>query len=174
MAWHYLLTFDPHNLIAQLLKNPSAMQETWVQSLGWEDPLEKRKATHSSILAWRIPWTVQSTESQRVGHNRATFTFDLQGAFLCTCNLSLVPREGGVEIPLILCSNKVFPLCPCHDYYTKVFTRDQHWLFTLFLLLLPFQRANRKLIVNALIGAHLTLISRNAVSIQLEAHFYPS
>ena len=110
MAWHYLLTFDPHNLIAQLLKNPSAMQETWVQSLGWEDPLEKRKATHSSILAWRIPWTVQSTESQRVGHNRAAFTFDLQGAFLCTCNLSLVPREGGVEIPLILCSNKVFPL----------------------------------------------------------------
>ena len=41
----------------QLVKNPPAMQETWVQSLGWEDPLEKGKATHSSILAWRIPWT---------------------------------------------------------------------------------------------------------------------
>ena len=39
-------------------KNLPAMQETWVQSLGWEDPLEKGKATHSSILAWRIPWTV--------------------------------------------------------------------------------------------------------------------
>ena len=38
-------------------KNLSAMQETWVQSLGWEDPLEKEKTTHSSILAWRIPWT---------------------------------------------------------------------------------------------------------------------
>ena len=40
-----------------MVKNLPAMQETWVQSLGWEDPLEKGKATHSSILAWRIPWT---------------------------------------------------------------------------------------------------------------------
>ena len=46
------------SLIAQLVKNPPAMWETWVHSLGWEDPLEKGKATHSSILAWRIPWTV--------------------------------------------------------------------------------------------------------------------
>ena len=45
-------------LIAQLVKNLPAMQETWVLSLGWENPLEKGKATHSSILAWRIPWTV--------------------------------------------------------------------------------------------------------------------
>ena len=44
--------------MAQLVKNPPAMWETWVQSLGWEDPLEKGKATHSSILAWRIPWTI--------------------------------------------------------------------------------------------------------------------
>ena len=49
------------SLIAQLVRNPSPMWETWVQSLGWEDPLEKGKATHPSILAWRIPWTVQST-----------------------------------------------------------------------------------------------------------------
>ena len=46
--------------MAQLVKNPPAIWETWVQSLGWEDPLEKGKATHSSILAWRIPWTVYS------------------------------------------------------------------------------------------------------------------
>ena len=45
-------------LVAQLVKNPSAMQETWVLSLGWEDPMEKGNATHSSILVWRIPWTV--------------------------------------------------------------------------------------------------------------------
>ena len=45
-------------LVAQLVKNLPAMQEAWVQSLGWEDPLEKGKATHSSILAWRVPWTV--------------------------------------------------------------------------------------------------------------------
>ena len=43
--------------MAQLVKNPPAMRETCVRSLGWEDPLEKEKATHSSILAWRIPWT---------------------------------------------------------------------------------------------------------------------
>ena len=54
--------------MAQLVKNP-AMRETWVRSLGWEDPLEKGKGTHSSILAWRIPWTIQFMGSQRVEHN---------------------------------------------------------------------------------------------------------
>ena len=58
----------------------AAVQETWVQSLGREDPLEKGMATHSSILAWEIPWTeewagLQSTWSQRVGHDWATTTF---------------------------------------------------------------------------------------------------
>ena len=48
------------SLVAQLVKNLPAMWETWVQSLGWEDPLEKGKAIHSSIRAWKIPWTVQS------------------------------------------------------------------------------------------------------------------
>ena len=45
------------SFVAQLVKNPPVMRETWVTSLGWEDPLEKGKATHPSILAWRIPWT---------------------------------------------------------------------------------------------------------------------
>ena len=62
------------SLVAQMIKNLPAMQETWVQSLGWEDPLEKGMVTHSSIFAWKIPWTeksgqLQSTGSQRVGHN---------------------------------------------------------------------------------------------------------
>ena len=61
--------------LAQLVKNPSAMQETPVWFLGQEDLLEKGKATHSSILAWRIAWTIQSTGLQRVGHNWVTFTF---------------------------------------------------------------------------------------------------
>ena len=65
------------SLVAQQVKNPPTMRETWVRSLGWEDPLEKGKATHSSILAWRIPWTVQSTGSQRVQQDWATFTFTL-------------------------------------------------------------------------------------------------
>ena len=54
----YTLQYSWASLVAQLVKNPPAVLETWVQSLGWEDPLEKGKATHSSILAWRIPWTV--------------------------------------------------------------------------------------------------------------------
>ena len=53
-----LISTNRASLIAQLVKNPPAMWETWVQSLGWEGPLEKGKATRSSILAWRIPWTI--------------------------------------------------------------------------------------------------------------------
>ena len=54
----YPLQYSWASLVAQLVQNSLAMPETWVRSLGWEDPLEKGKATHSSILAWRIPWTV--------------------------------------------------------------------------------------------------------------------
>ena len=53
----YPFQYSWASLVTQLVKNPPAMWETWVRSLGWEDPLEKGKATHSSILAWRIPWT---------------------------------------------------------------------------------------------------------------------
>ena len=65
------------SLVAQLVKNLPAMQETWVQFLGWEDPLEKEMATHSSILAWKIPGReepggLQSMGSQRVGHSSVT------------------------------------------------------------------------------------------------------
>ena len=52
------LQYSWASLVAQLVKNLPAVQETWVRSLGWEDPLEKGKATQSSILVWRIPWTV--------------------------------------------------------------------------------------------------------------------
>ena len=57
------------SLIAQLVKNAPAMQETLVQSLGWEDSQEKGKAAHPSILAWRIPWTVWSLGSQKARHD---------------------------------------------------------------------------------------------------------
>ena len=62
-------------LCTSLGQNPPAMWETWVWFLGWENPLEKGTVTHSSILSWRIPWTIQSMGSQKVGHNWATFTF---------------------------------------------------------------------------------------------------
>ena len=87
-SWSFLLFMDKleavegkfhwqlrlSSLVAQRLKRLPAMWETRVQSLGWENPLEKEMATHSSILAWRIPWTeepggLQSTGSQRVGHD---------------------------------------------------------------------------------------------------------
>ena len=62
------------SLVAQMIKNLPAMRDTWVPSLGWEDPLEEGMATHSSIPAWRIPWAeepggLQSIGSQRVGHD---------------------------------------------------------------------------------------------------------
>ena len=71
------LTLDPSSktsLVAQNVKNLPAVQETWVQSLGWEDPLEEEMATHPSIFAWRVPWIeepggLQSMGSQRVGHD---------------------------------------------------------------------------------------------------------
>ena len=80
--------FDTHSpasqpsLIAQLVKNLPALQETWVQSLGWEDLLEKGKATHSRILTWVITWTeepgrLQSIGSQRVRYYQMTFTFKI-------------------------------------------------------------------------------------------------
>ena len=65
----YPLQYSWISLVAQLVKNLPAMQETWVRSLGWEDPLEKGTAIHSNILAWRIPWTVQNMGLQRVGHD---------------------------------------------------------------------------------------------------------
>ena len=67
-------TYVRASLVVQMVKRLPAMRETWVQSLGWEDPLEKEMATHSSTLAWKIPWMeepgrLQSMGSQRVGHD---------------------------------------------------------------------------------------------------------
>ena len=73
----YPLQYSWASLVAQMVKNPPAMPVTCVRSLGLEDPLEEGRATHSSILAWRILWTKepgrpQSMQSQRVRHNRET------------------------------------------------------------------------------------------------------
>ena len=72
--WGWVAEAWEASLVAQTVKNLPAVQETRIRSLSWEDPLEKEMATHSSILAWRIPWTeepgrLQSTRSQRVGHD---------------------------------------------------------------------------------------------------------
>ena len=57
-------------MVAQMVKNPPAMQEMQVQSPGWEDPLEGGKATHSSILAWKIPWSEESGGQQSMGSQK--------------------------------------------------------------------------------------------------------
>ena len=89
----YPLQYSWASPVAQLVKNPPAMRETWVRSLGWEDPLEKEKVTHSSILAWRIPWTIRSMALQRAGR---TFHFHFwtrysihYPIYTCVCQESL-------------------------------------------------------------------------------------
>ena len=111
-------------------------------------------------------------------------SFDPKEPFCIVYGLSC-PRKGGVEIPSSFTKQGFALLCPYHDYYLdycykyylKVFARDKVLLFTLFLLLLPFWRAKRRLIVNILTGAHLSLVSGNAnmrlvLSIQSEAHLF--
>ena len=81
--------------MAQMVKCLPAMRETWVRSLGWEDPLEQEIATHSSILAWKIPWTedlfrLQSMGSQRVRHDQVTST-SLKSECNYTCTTDQKP-----------------------------------------------------------------------------------
>ena len=91
------------SLVAHMVKNLPAMLETQVQSLGQEDPLEKGMATHSSILAWRIPWTeeagrLQSMASQRVRHNWATSTFCLSHCELGDKYLSVCALDSATNL----------------------------------------------------------------------------
>ena len=76
----YLLQYPWASLVAQLVKNLPTMQETWVRSLCWEDPLEKGKATHSSILAWRIPWTIHGVAKSQTRLSNFHFTSEFNRA----------------------------------------------------------------------------------------------
>ena len=79
LSWNLISGFgfivEPYeaSLVAQAVKNLSAMQETWVKSWVWEDPLEKGMATHSNFLAWRIPWTEEPGELQSMGLQRVRY-----------------------------------------------------------------------------------------------------
>ena len=114
--------------MAQTVKNLSTMQEIWAQSLGWEDLLEKGMATHSSILAWRIPWMeepgeLQSIGSQRVGHDWVTFTSGSRSNTLYMYWLKLSgpkfpkwkewkrPREGRQDVSTVTDPSKSFWVC---------------------------------------------------------------
>ena len=86
---------DRASLVAQLIKNPPAMWETWVRSLGWEDPWEKGTATHSSILAWRIPWTVWS---MGVTESDATERLSVHLPSGNLCNVKCTDTSEGLRI----------------------------------------------------------------------------
>ena len=79
----YTFQYAWASLVAQLVKNLPAIQETWVPSLGWEDPLKKGKATHSSILVWRISWTLQFMGSQRIGFHFHIDIFQSKNMAIC-------------------------------------------------------------------------------------------
>ena len=87
----YPLQYSWASLVAQLVTNPPTMRETWVRFLGWEDPLEKGKATHSSILAWRIPWTtVRGVPKSQTQLSHFHFHFPLILSFLSGSLLTYV------------------------------------------------------------------------------------
>ena len=120
------------SLVAQMVKNPPAVWETWVWSLGWGDPLEKGMATHSSILAWRIPWTqepgkVQSMGSQRVRHDWTTNTFTFKFE-KCWCGDRTGVRRGKTGIrktnlePVSIVTHKV------KRTWTKVIQKRKKWM----------------------------------------------
>ena len=91
------------SLVAQLLKNLPAVWETWVQSLGWEDPLEKGKATHSSILAWRISWTIQSVQSMGCKESDRTEWLSLHFIRLSYIILKFIYQNSYAAIRIPLC-----------------------------------------------------------------------
>ena len=85
----YPLQYSWFSLVAQLVKNLPAMWETWVRSLGWEDPLVKGKVTHSSILAWRIPWTIHGVAKIRT--QQSDFQFQGGEEILNNCSNGPTP-----------------------------------------------------------------------------------
>ena len=126
----YLLNWA--SLVAQVVKNLPAMQETWVWSLGWEDPVEKGMATHSSILAWRSPWTeepggLQSMGSQRVIHSLVTNTFNLY-LFIWLPQVCVVAWGIFVESFRISCCNtQILYLWPVGSVVTRGVSFSVAW-----------------------------------------------
>ena len=104
-----LLIFSWSSFVAQVVRNPPAMKETWVRSLDWEDPLEKEMATQSSILAWKIPWTEESGRLQSVGHKESDtterplfFIFYITVPWSCSASLKKMSAVPKIAVRLIL------------------------------------------------------------------------
>ena len=115
-----------------MVKRLPTMRETRVRFLGWEDPLEKGKATHFSVLAWRIPWTIQSMGLQRVRHGWATFTF----TFFQHSNLHLLPLHCCCCLVAKLCLTLLWPHVAHQAPLSMGFPRQEYWVGWCFLLYL--------------------------------------
>ena len=115
------------SLVAHIVKKLIAMQETWIRSLGQKDPLEKEMATHSSIFAWRIPWTeepgrLQSMASQRIGYNLGTFTFTFSCMFYCfeVRNQSRdIQQHSSSNVPAMHCSWTLLIFYNVFEFFLK-------------------------------------------------------
>ena len=100
----YFVSPSKPSLVAQMVKNLPAIQKTWIQSLGWEDPLEKEMVTHSSILTWKTPWTeelgrLQSMGSQRVRPDWETSTFTFNAKWQKHLPLQALPSLMELTVP---------------------------------------------------------------------------
>ena len=127
------------SLVAQMVKRLPAMWETQVRSLGWEDSLEKEVATHSSTLAWRIPWTeepgrLRSMGSQRVRHD-FTFTFHYSLGRKVMTNLDSIFKSRDITLPIKVCLVKamIFPVVMygCESWTVKKAERRRNDAFEL-------------------------------------------
>ena len=105
------------SLVAQLVKNPPAMQETWVLSLDWEDPLEKGTSAHSSILAWRSPWSCKEADmTQRLSLHYLIFSLF---SFSLLCPPPLLSLTCTLSLSLSLSIWHLFPSEICHSHLSS-------------------------------------------------------
>ena len=106
LNWHPL-PYSQASLLAQMVKIPPAVWETWVLSLVWEGPLEKGTATHSNILSWRIPWTVQSMGSQRVMYICVCLYIQSMSLHHCRsmCSFRAAVLHGMAQLPRLIMAN---------------------------------------------------------------------
>ena len=119
------------SLLAQLVKNPPAIWETWVRCLGWKDPLEKGKGTHSSILAWRIPWTTVHRTAKTDTTEQLSLSLHLLLMILQLCHLPppLLPPVSKLFSPV---HSMPAPICQLL-YSTTVLFKVLSWKCLLFL-----------------------------------------
>ena len=152
-------------MIAQLVKNPPAMQETWVQSLGWEDPLEKEKSRHSSVPAWRSPWAIVHGVTKswtRMNDFHSHFAASLLYAMAYWVEspwltlITALDRGTGMDG-----SSLTKLLCPCHSVLTIFVIIHFHIAFFCPLLHSPGEVKGPDMLINSFITSISSLFLLN-------------